>query len=897
MDNILLWVGVLTCLAPTATFIGVNTAWFTSRQMLFSCALVSVLGGALGVMLTALPSLCAGACLGMVFSLLSEKILGNFCHSVLQKCLACFGISIVFAGVAWFCGFFALCVVLFIIVCCAIFDIYKNWKRKKQNIFKKESILRKQYNFDAINSGIKFIHKPNIYFLFLESIHSAHALQKVYGVSDTRIEDYLERNGFAVFRNTLSNQCHTVASLASLLYMDPEARSNTDIVPDAFVHLFNNDYEIQLFDISRYTFGNYLQYSKYNNISIPYWVALLYEYFCPLFAQSCFLRKIVKNIDVFNTDSNFVNVFSDVRKRLREQYIKPQCYLFRFGAYHMSVFDSWRQRKSFVKHYTAMYDKTFQQIQEAVAEILQWDKNACIMVMGDHGSHSWWRLWWEDADCNKAMRSQGVAPATICLDHAGILCAIKMPDAIALPEVPHISPGNFFRLVFQAFGGDKVALQFKRDITYSVDNAYIIARDGIPLTSWEAVSKGDGRDACLADANAHLVNGDLPTAIRTLESASQQLGQDASSLPVLCCLLVCAGRKEEAIHLLEKVVAENPQPWMNNVFLSLLATIYAVAPTAKGFERLVSHINMCDGREKLYGMRHLAAYHAMTGNLEEAYSCLSTMIFQQTPFKDLQGQQVACRYCAWYLDGLGRTEEAIRLLDAFIDTPPYPVDDRSCTLGAASDAAALSLRTRDWSRVEKRVRDILENFTIKCPSTLQLWLAGALEQQGKVDEAREILESLYLAVQDIPGFRAQLGLFYMRHNARSILHPEAKELAREYLAKTSKIIAPIFDTEWYVGHGESLVNPAALSPFEHFMHYWRSAGLDPNPYFNTIYNRIANNAVFNTGIDQLRYFMHCKPYEYPSPSLAFTPLVYMGQHPQVNWATTNPLAHFCANKE
>ena len=301
---------------------GVNAVWFSRRQIYGTLTASACLGLVCGLGLAFLPPYLAGAGAGLVFAIMSERLLATFVPRLPARIVIMLCIATLSGILAHFATMLSLCGVLLLYTLFAIYDLRKNWNKPKEPLFPAELLRGRHTGTPDAASSISLNKRPNIYVLFLESFHSRAALQALYGVGDDGLTDFLTARGFTVFENSLANACWTQQSLQTLLRMahyDPHAEGT----PEAIRYLHANGYEIQLLDTYMYTFKTYIPWASWHNFTIPAWVLWLYTRMLPLFMQSKCLMAVTGNIDPFTDASDYTEVRNALEQRMHKKYTHP----------------------------------------------------------------------------------------------------------------------------------------------------------------------------------------------------------------------------------------------------------------------------------------------------------------------------------------------------------------------------------------------------------------------------------------------------------------------------------------------------------------------------------------------------------------------------------------------
>lgn len=899
--------GFLACVGPTLSFAGVNAAWFSSAQILGALAASACLGVVAGAALGFLPPPVAGAGTGLLFAIMSERLLYHFCPRIPARLAAALLISAFCGATAFFGGMLSLCAILLTYALFALWDLRKRWNLPKEPLFSAEHFSKTPNAPEEAASSLVLKERPNIYVLFLESFHSREALRTLYDSDDDGLTDFLRECGFTVFENSLSNACWTQHSMQVLLRM-AHYEYHAKGTPEAIRHLLGNGYEIQFLDDYMYTFKTYLPWAAWHNFTIPNWILWLYSTMLPLFMQSKILMRITGNIDPFTDRSNYAGVRGALQERMAKSYAHPQCYVIRFGAHHVNNQYRWSRDTRWPEHYLPTWHAAAANVRDMVSLILRHDPKACIVAMGDHGPHMYEDVWRGASDCNAAMAGKGVAPSLVCLDLAGVLVAVRPPDAAPLPQQT-MSPCNLFRLVFEILGGTGPCLTRIPNTTYHYDSRYprpfVLAREGVPLERWE-VSQDAERIGQQLEALER--EPDSPEKVCSLAIALEYGGQvEAAGTLLLNCLkrtgnitllgvplgsvLLRQGKAKEVLEFLEPELSRSHDPKLLEIVLWAMTIVSGSAREATAvLSQKAGHFAMDDDA----CLELQATLQQRAGQLEEANATWSALTAKPFSIQREHYERQIRAVCAHArcLEAIGKTPEALALLDNLLDTTKYPNHEYNAPLW---NILGLSLRRGDWEKTLRRFQTAFSIMTIPYPATLPLWYAGCLEQAGDYGEAFKVLADAVERNANVPLFTAQAGLFLIRLRNGAANLRDVRKQGYAYLRQQGEMLRPIFDSEWYSQKYASII-PKGMKADQHFLHYGRLLGLDPSPYLNTVFYLITQPDILQGGYDPLWHFIICDPYENRDPSLFFHIPAYLARHRDVDWTKINPLVHYLTQK-
>lgn len=309
-------VAMFSFFAPALAWIGLNATFSTPgqiRRSLWASALFALL--AAGICFAILFGLAAAGsfqprALRLVAALFSALLLclgnENILREIGKRVTVLTGIIGLIVGISLIAAWISLYInlgllLLYLISACNDF---------RRNITKPRTILFSDPP-DHLSANasdettIKFKHKPNIYFFYLESMHSGDAINKIYH-SDygKELEEALQKMGFSVFPDAYSNYTWTLDTRESVFNMAyttsyTASTSKADFRPEAIRIFRDNGYKIHLYDPHPFVFGhysNFLDYAYYKS-KLPPYVLRRIQLFCPLFTMSSLFRLFSAGID------------------------------------------------------------------------------------------------------------------------------------------------------------------------------------------------------------------------------------------------------------------------------------------------------------------------------------------------------------------------------------------------------------------------------------------------------------------------------------------------------------------------------------------------------------------------------------------------------------------------
>lgn len=559
-------------LAPTLSFCSLNTQFFTSAQILLSLGAAFAAGllcAAAAVFMTHVwPSawtyvLSSGLAAGC-FLLLSERFFTETITSHKIR-LVCQLALLIFCPACAALGFLWLPACLFgIYGVFALYDLARNWSRPKTPLF--DPALIRSGGGHARGQA-KFVHRPNVYLLLLESMHSSRAMEKAYGISTSAAEDCLASRGFTLYPDTFSNKHSTPLSLKTLLSMSLDFRAR----PEVLEEFRRNGYKCYFFDSMFYLSQPYATYINNKNAKMPGWVYIIYSFIGPFLTQSKWLRKLAGNIDPFETTTPqipFPVMKRDFQTHLEERGDSPSLNILHFGAIHFG--DIWYHLRNPAETYLDSYKKAVSQLGEITDAIMSRDPDALVVAVGDHGSYHWRGASDGSGAPEENCRRNGINPADLAFDFFGVLLGIRW-GKLPVPATGPLSHVNIFRWVMATLSGQAAPGRLEENISI-LNGKHIAVRDGQPLARFEPVTDSALCDyysttvsnPALFQATIQLEQCLMQNDAASIEAAVMLVAEAASGTPgpqhfEAAKALVRAGHVEEATRLLESVWQKAPQ--------------------------------------------------------------------------------------------------------------------------------------------------------------------------------------------------------------------------------------------------------------------------------------------------------------------------------------------------
>lgn len=477
---------LLTALVPTFAFSMLNLRFFNRLQVLAALAVAGLSGILIFVLAQAAGWLAGFSLPALVWVLLG---LGNlylwgekfFSEAPPGSRAARLVVPAFAVALAAACHFFSLAVfngLLLLVLLTNVFDGLRERKRPKEGVLRPLD-GKKTYEQNT-RRDIKLARKPNIYLLLLESYHSAKAMQRLYGIDDGVTDELFRKHGFTLYEDVFCNTPCTLPSLSTLLTGSLLAKPEQGNM--ALDTLRENGYSAEFLDSGGYVFGRLARPGEYTTYEYPEKVVRLYAIFGSLFAQSRFLRKLVRNIDLFDTGGNFATVYASLGRRIKIQSDGPRIFCLHFGAEHCDCGKgAWEADGGvFAARYRPAVARAQREIRAVVELIDAHDPDSLVLAVGDHGGMRHFSIWNGNGSVNEVLKSRNVSLEEVALDVFDTRLAIRWP-------VPHQTAGrvmshvNLFRYVFAALGGGDDLLQNLAPNVSVLGGQFVFVKEGKPL--------------------------------------------------------------------------------------------------------------------------------------------------------------------------------------------------------------------------------------------------------------------------------------------------------------------------------------------------------------------------------------------------------------------------------
>ena len=364
---------------------------------------------------------------------------------------------------------------------------------------------------EEADDKIKFVTKPNIYLIHLESYHSPEAMKRIYNFDNQNFVDELKNREFFVSQNNFSNYINTLNSVGAIFLQQHHYYSRASGVEDSvgmrdmiggklynptLSILKNNGYMISYIHPSTYSFiGNsYLDYyyptSKiYDSLLIFQNVRITKLHDILFGATDPNKRKLE-----YSDEDDFYRVLHAEIETEREN-TKPTFYFIKEplkvnhtpsrGKY------TWEQSEDgWVDTYVQSVKDSNPKILDTVDRIIESDPTAVIILYGDHGAWRYKNIWVDGSgriDETIYERRQ-LSMDELALDLFGIITAVRYPngDPSILDNETFV---NMFRILFAELSGSEAPTAKQEDASFIkyLGNVYKIVENGKALERAEIV--------------------------------------------------------------------------------------------------------------------------------------------------------------------------------------------------------------------------------------------------------------------------------------------------------------------------------------------------------------------------------------------------------------------------
>lgn len=345
-----------------------------------------------------------------------------------------------------------------------------------------------------LHDRLQFQEAPSIYFMVLESYHSADWLRSFYQLDNSAFVDDLTTMGFTVYSNTFANYYVTVQSLYSIFSM--AHHYNLQDAGNMDAHGFRPL-------LSGGVYNPVLEILKNNGYRIEYLLADTYLYF-PEMAQRHLDRMFINKNNPFYPLATLVwpikiedRTVPNYREHLLEELFKypedttPRFVFMKAGVRHIMTSEWPPPVEKFKKFYTRLFEAENLFLKQFCSLILENDPDAVIILAADHGAFVYSYGWWDrTSNPNTFLKEYNFDPQMVVRDNTDVFLAIKLPGQDMEP-LPVRSLINIFPELFHHLSNDPTLPSLQAaDDSYSPRRfgaIHRLVRDGKPLTHFERI--------------------------------------------------------------------------------------------------------------------------------------------------------------------------------------------------------------------------------------------------------------------------------------------------------------------------------------------------------------------------------------------------------------------------
>lgn len=859
----------LACVSPAVAFIGLNVVLFSTRQIACSLVLLAVFGAAVGIALhsSPLPDLACAAVSLVLFLALSNRFFEEVLPARLPRILCQAGIVLLLSASTFAASFHVLNAVLAVYLLFGLADLVKNTRRIARAKGKNgESIIEEPATLEKT---------PNIYLLFLESVHSGEAVREIYKSGDFGLEEYLAARKFTIYENTYSNSESTLLSLADLLTMKINGSRHESYVLST---LKRNGYAIFAYDVTGSAFERYAPYFDARNFDRPPMQKFFFDWFAPILELLPAVKKLLGMGEDFVVKTSFGDVYAHVAEIAALKTATPKCCIARFGADHspsnvrVSAGLGWMAY--WKEQYLALYKKAASETMQMVDAITDSDPDACIIAVGDHGA-AYYRFC-KNADGRLIHVDEEISSSLVAKDAFSVLLGIRWPEGCA-PFTGILSPVNIFRHLFRALGGKGEFLEKEAENESRFAGIpWIAARDGVPLDPWQRIDGAAVEAGYVSPQVAAAMNkmneGRVPEAASLLlKTYSPDVPGHMRHLTLLASTLFRLGKASVAEDFLRAETERNTDTHGRYHFSVLLA------------EALFLQGN-CETSARL--LRNKPPYGTAPDILERREALQNRLLIAEGNF-DAVCKRLPTWPRATFLRSLGQGEKALALVER-------EIGKQSGETGYAVPNLVHILLALDMGRhreAETLLRRYIASQNYVEPFVFCL-LCGALERQEKHREAFAAMVQVQALFPENPFVSRELGMYLIRNKVAGNSLSEHKRAAYEGLRESGDLLARygFFDAGWYCERYADSIG--AMDPLRHYLLHRNILFLNPNPHFDCGYYVAMNPYITLAGMSPDEQYLLSPFFQGRNPSPIFFTDVYITRHPEAAQAGDNPLAHW-----
>ena len=787
-----------------------------------------------------------------VFFFLSQKSFSQLVPEKKTRRLVTVATFAFFVASSWWLSVYALMGLLALFSALSIYDLIRNMDF---------SVIRME---DPIfDNSIKFKHKPNVYVLFLESMHSKEALKEIYDIDGSALFTEMEDMGFTNYENVCSNRTATRISFLSmvwpqLMYHGPlDVYEGNKYAPNAFSVFERNGYQVNIFSSEHLR----CYYSMlFHNLGNTYaGIGQKAEkHFSPILSQNSMFRDALSTPDLFGDEEDQEGRFEAFEHQIKTAK-GPQVQVIHFGAQHVVN----QELELFKRDYRKAYQTAAEELKKTLSMIKENDPSPLIIAVGDHGAQALNRAQDSDADMDKSQRAY--APRLYSMDLCSVMLGIHWPIKNYIQDDEVISHARIFNHVFAALCEDDRLLENMMpnlSLEGTNEGMVVIARDGVLLDDWELLLAKDlnyFEDKVAKDPQniIHHIN---------LVNELWRLGKKGAAIEYVTKQCSAFPRSSEMharkarLHYLNGDLDEAEE---------CARTAYGLDP--KNRENLFNFKYIALRKNDIEGCyRALQELHDIVGFFERGseYLTCSDNLVSYLKTHTLEETFDLFRSISPALQGY-----ACKGLDKrYLHSVSQKVVDGTDWLIATFEGA-------DDVNIKRLAKIFLMKGYIFCLENdhfeKSLQIAGAfidnkehsvgltvrhavsLEKAGRINEALGVYVKA-IQEEQLQILALHLGLFLVRNDITIAELENLKANSQRFLAGSLELIPSIeFDVKWYAREYADILS--GLHPLQHYVHYSVGLNLKPHSSFDTAKYLASNSDIFESGIDPaLHYYQFGK---------------------------------------
>lgn len=357
---------------------------------------------------------------------------------------------------------------IFLLICLCLFTITATSDIVTDELSARNALIERTEPYTTLTE------KPNIYMFYMESTNGFDELEKTFHMNTAPFQDFLQDNGFRIYPGTFSDGSYTVMTM---FIVDTMQRYKLRLrgIADAGRKLrsvfaggkdnillatvkANGYHTVQLTMNNPYFFIHAKGNLDESDVNITPTNLRPLKDLNPALPIKLPHRKVKAKF--------FGTLPERVHQAMMESLEKkqPLLLIFKGGADHTPPDGTYDFRQRFEWTASGFYQNLlkqgFQEAEIIISDILKYDPNSVIIMMGDHGP---WRLRGigsrarirDLSDLARILAAEGESLESLAKDIYDILLAIRMPDGPRDISYGYpISPVNLFRHVFAGINHD-----------------------------------------------------------------------------------------------------------------------------------------------------------------------------------------------------------------------------------------------------------------------------------------------------------------------------------------------------------------------------------------------------------------------------------------------------------